>query len=59
MIPAVMKIEEEDDEESVGFSQVSPSGIHTRAWLTVFHHQHAGSERVLHSSSSVSVCVFV
>lgn len=54
-----MKMEAEDDEDAVGFSPVSPSGIHTRARLTVFHHQHAGSERVLHSSSSVSVCVCV
>lgn len=59
MIPAVMKIEAEDDEEEVGLSQVSPSGIHTRAWLTVFHHQHAGSERVFRSSSSASVCVCI
>lgn len=57
MIPAVMKLEEEADEESVGFSQVSPSGIHTRARLTVFHHQHAGSERVTQKLLSERVCM--
>lgn len=68
IIPVVMKTEEveEEDQESVSSYQVLPSGIKTGAWLPVFHHQHAGSERVLHINSSVclwvcvctSVCVF-
>lgn len=55
--------EEEEDQESVGSYQVSPSGTKTGARLPVFHHQHAGSERVLHTNSSVClrmcVCVCV
>lgn len=58
IIPVVMKTEEED-QESAGSSQVLPSGIKTGARLPVFHHQHAGSERVLHISSSVCLCVCV
>ena len=48
--------EEEEDQESVGSSQVLPSGTKTGARLPVFHHQHAGSERVLHINSSVCAC---
>lgn len=48
--------EEEEDQESVGSSPVSPSGTKTGARLPVFHHQHAGSERVLHINSSVCAC---
>lgn len=61
IIPIVMKTEEEEeeDQESASSSQVLPSGIKTGAWLPVFHHQHAGSERVLHISSSVCLCVCV
>lgn len=70
IIPVAMKTEEveeeEEDQESASSYQVLPSGIKTGAWLPVFHHQHAGSERVLHINSSVcprvcvcaSVCVF-
>lgn len=57
MIPAVMKLEEEADEASAGSSQVSPSGTRTRAWLTVFHHQHAGSERLTQKLLSECVCM--
>lgn len=51
--------EEAEDQESVGSYQVLPSGAKTGARLPVFHHQHAGSERVLHISSSVCLCVCV
>lgn len=55
--PTMIKTEEEDDQGTVGFSQVLPSGMKTGALLPAFHHQHAGSECVLHISSSVFVCV--
>lgn len=59
-----MKTEvEEEDQESADSYQVLPSGTKTGARLPAFHHQHAGSERVLHVNSSVCllvcVCVFI
>ncbi len=55
-----MRTEEEgEDQESAGSYQVLPSGTKTGARLPVFHHQHAGSERVLHINSSLCLCVCV
>lgn len=42
--------EEEEDEERALSYRVLLSGTKTGAWLPVFHHQDAGSERVSHTA---------
>lgn len=57
MIPAVMKIEAEDDEEEVGLSQVSPSGIHTRLSFIISMQDQSVSFAAAPLQVCVSVCV--
>lgn len=58
MIPTVMKLEEEDDEESVGSLRSRPLAfLQEPGWLSFIISMQ--DQSALHSSSSLSVCACV